>query len=179
MSDSKAAKTPKPVSEKSSPWIKVIIGVAVVFAIGLIVMFAGALFVSHKIASNLKQNGVKYNATDESFSYKDKNGNTAVVGASATLPKDFPKDFPIYPGAKVISAITVKNAESVTFDMNGKDVKEVTKWYEEKMTSAGWTADPHAAGAQLMHFEKGNTNTLLLLISDKGKTFLKVTLSKK
>ncbi|HSW47457.1 MAG TPA: hypothetical protein VLG67_00075 [Candidatus Saccharimonadales bacterium] len=179
MSDSEAVKPSTPAAKKSSPWVKVIIALVVVFAIGFIVMFAGAMFVGYKVAHNLKQNGVQYNATDKSFTFKDKNGNTAMVGAGATLPKDFPKDFPIYPGAKVISAITVTNAESITFDLNGKDATEVAKWYDQKLTRAGWTADPHEAGSQLMHVTKGSTDTLLLILSDKGKTLLKVTLSKK
>jgi hypothetical protein len=76
-----------------------------------------------------------------------------------------PADIPIYPGA------TIQSSEpgSVTF-MAGASFEAVKAFYEEKLTTAGWTVDGQpieAEGAIIMNWKKGN-QTIMISITAIG-----------
>ncbi len=165
--------------KKTNPLFIIVIVIVVIILLGFLLTFASSIFFASKISQALKKNGVQYSAGNNSFVYKDKSGNTAVVGSTAKLPANFPKDFPIYLGAKVVSAITIGTTFSVTFTMEGTKVADVLKWYGENMAANGWKADPSSPGAQLLHFEKGNMSAILIFVYENNNTLLKATISSK
>jgi len=61
------------------------------------------------------------------------------------IPEDFPKDFPVYPGASVTSSLSgnqgdQKNGFWLTLS-TGDEVSKVVSFYEENLKKNGWTFD--------------------------------------
>lgn len=169
------AKEKTPAKKKTNPVIIVVIVVVVVILLGYLVAVAGSLFFLSKLGSAMKNEGVSYKAGEKTFEFKDKKGNVAVVGTGVTLPADFPKDFPIYPGAKLAAAIKVNKAFSLTYTVPSKTPTEVSAWYATSMQASGWKSSSAAAGSQLQQYEKGVWSALIITADNKGDTYLKIT----
>lgn len=79
-----------------------------------------------------------------SFSVKDKNGNETSFGASAELPKDFPKsDVPLPKGTitgSIFGSQGGKKTWTVTIDASGK-ISDVADSYGSKLEDAGYTVE--------------------------------------
>jgi hypothetical protein len=72
-----------------------------------------------------------------------------------------PEEIPIYPGA------TIQSSEpgSVTFQA-GAGLEAVKKFYEEKLTAAGWTPEGQpieSEGVALMNWKKGNQSVMIMI----------------
>src|SRR3990167_8427134 len=73
-----------------------------------------------------------------------KTGQTVNVGGEK-LPDTFPKDFPIYPGAKVVSSVSniqqgKGNGLLVTFTIPvGQGLNKVVPFYKNGLNTSGWT----------------------------------------
>jgi hypothetical protein len=140
-------------STKSSgmkPVVVLIIGgVVILFVVGLAIQFfvkkAGTSLLSGVIEN---KTGVKTNLGDiekGKVTFTDtKTGQTVNIGGEK-LPDTFPKDFPIYPGAKVVAAVS--NAQQgkgngflVTFTApDGHGLDKVVPFYKNGLITSGWT----------------------------------------
>ena len=58
--------------------------------------------------------------------------------ASGELPTDFPKDFPIYPGAVVVAAMAMPGEGTIVSFRVGSEADEVFSFYGVEMQKRGW-----------------------------------------
>ena len=140
--------------KKTSPLVFVGIGCLVLFVVGGLVTSIVGHFFANKIGVGLLQNaieqktGVKTNLQDiekGKATFTDtKTGATVDIG-SGKIPDTFPKDFPLYPGAKVTSAVSgAQSGQNNGFwlTMSTTDsVDTVGTFYKSKLASNGWTID--------------------------------------
>ena len=73
-------------------------------------------------------------------------GDEGSFSASDKLPDDFPKDVPLYTGAKITSSITAKGTDdkssSVTVSLTTKDsVDKVSAFYAAELKDNSWVVD--------------------------------------
>ena len=92
------------------------------------------------LLSGLTGGKVKISNKGNQVQIKDHDGGT--LSLSAGLPKDFPRDVPVYPGAKVLISVSGgsndSNGLSVTLTTRD-NVNKVYKYYQDKLTGQGWT----------------------------------------
>ncbi len=116
---------------------------------------------------------VSMDGDNKNFVFKDnKTGSSIAVGEDVTIPADFPKDAPRYPGAKAIS-VSVRNAKpgeneggvSAVVLKSTDDVAKVTTWYEAQAKSAGWTEDSNTTlgKAEMRQYSKANLKLTVLI----------------
>lgn len=78
----------------------------------------------------------------DSFSMKSED-TTFVSGEGAKVPDDFPKDVPVYSGAKVNSAMSSKESGG-TFSLqleSKDDFSKVAEYYKKTMAEQGWKSE--------------------------------------
>lgn len=137
------------VSTKSSG-IKPIVAVGVgclilLFIVGTAISL-GLKFFAKKAGTSLLQ-GVIENKTGVKTDLQDiekgkatftdtKTGETVNIGGEK-LPDSFPKDFPIYPGAKIVSSVS-SNGLLVTFTASD-GLNKVVPFYKNGLGASGWT----------------------------------------
>ena len=101
--------------------------------------------------------------------FKDnKTGSSMAYGENLTIPDDFPKDVPVYPGASVKGIVTSKEGgASYTLTLMSKDTNaKVIAWYQDKMKSDGWTeeASMSATGYETRSYQKDSLSIGLNVI---------------
>lgn len=112
---------------------------------------------------------VSVDAQDGQYSFKDnKTGASYAVGENVSIPDTFPKDVPLYAGAKALTVSVGAAGEGdagVTLQTTD-DVATVTKWYEGKLKSDGWTQSSSATfnGSEIRAYEKGEVKLSLSVI---------------
>lgn len=124
------------------PFVVLIIGgVVILFVVGL-----GIKFFAKKASTSLLR-GVIENKTELKTNLEDiekgnitftdtKTGQTLNVGGEK-LPDTFPKDFPIYPEAKIVSSVS-SNGLIVTFTASD-GLNKVVPFYKNGLVESGWT----------------------------------------
>jgi hypothetical protein len=138
----------------ANPLLIVGIGCFVLLVILGVVGSIAMKFFAKKIGTGLLQSaiesktGVKTNLSDVEngkFSFTDQKTGAKVDIGSDKLPDTFPKDFPVYPGAKVTGVLsgTEKGKSTgawVTFTTaDSKD--KVASFYTANLKSNGWTEE--------------------------------------
>lgn len=101
---------------------------------------------------------VKVNTGNDQVTYTDKDGSGLAYGDNLTIPDSFPKDVPIYSGAKV-KGVTNSTTGSVNATLNleiSDDQTKVANWYDEHLIGAGWTKDSSfdASGTTIRSYSK-------------------------
>ncbi len=154
---SPSAETPKtedqPKKSKGLPTIaKVGIGCFVLlFIIGAVITVVGGWLAKKAGTSILEKaieskTGVKTNLSDiekGKMSFTDtKTGQSVQVG-TGKIPDNFPKDFPVYPGAKVTSSLSgsdkgLKNGFWLTLSSTDT-LDTVSSYYKSNLKTNGWT----------------------------------------
>ena len=116
-------------SFKMNPFVAIVIG-------SIIVFFVISLAINFFAKKNIKKGKVTFTDT--------KTGQTINIGGEK-LPDTFPKDFPIYPGAKVVSSVSniqqgKGNGLLVTFTIpSGQGLNKVVPFYKSGLNTSGWT----------------------------------------
>lgn len=145
----------KPVKKGTNPLLIVGIGCFVLLVLLGVVSSIAIKFFAKQIGLGVLQGviqsktGVKTNLSDiekGNMTFTDeKTGAKVDVGASSTLPDAFPKDFPVYPGAKVTGVLSGSEKGKstgawVTFTTaDSKDA--VVSFYKTNLASNGWTEE--------------------------------------
>ena len=142
-----AAKTTK---KQTNPLVYIGIGCVVLLFLGGVGSTIFFRFFAKKAIEGVIENrtGVKTNLTDVEngkMTFTDtKTGSTVNVGGG-TVPDTFPKDFPLYPGAKVTSSLSGaqagKNNGFWTTMSTPDSVDKVTAFYKAQLASKGWTIE--------------------------------------
>lgn len=112
-----------------------------------------------------KKTGVKTNLQDlenGKMSFTDEKTGAKVDIGSGKIPDTFPKDFPVYPGAKVVSVLSGsekgKNSGFWVAFSTADSVDKVSEFYKINLTKNGWETTANYAS--------GDTSTLAVT---KGK----------
>ena len=157
-------------SKKTNPLIFVVIGIVIFIFIGFALMSASSLFFANKINKTLKEKRVQYS------------GNSAEFETSDKLPEGFPKDFPVYPGAKVVSSVSNTqqgkgNGLLVTFTIpSGQGLNKVVPFYKNGLSTSGWTITSSFDSDIIQTWEiaKGNTEGSVSITSQRDGITIEV-----
>lgn len=188
------------VSTKSSrikPIVAVGIGCLILLVIVGTAISLGLKFFAKKAGTSLLQGvienktGVKTNLQDiekGKATFTDtKTGQTVAVGGEK-LPDTFPKDFPIYPGAKIVSSVSNSqqgkgNGFLVTFTApDGHGLAKVVPFYKSGLATSGWTITSSfdSDTIQTWAITKGTTEgSVSITTSERDPLTIVVTLGEK
>ncbi len=167
MTESKNVSTKK----TTNPLIFVGIGCLVLLVILGVVTSIAMKFFAKKIGTGIVQNmiesktGVKTNISDlekGKMSFTDEKTGTSIDIGSNKIPESFPKDFPIYPGMKLISTMSGSEKSKglgywLTFTTSDESTK-VQAYYKTSLSSSGWkeTATYSAGDTSTTTISKGS-----------------------
>ena len=178
--------------KKTNPLVYVGIGcLALLVFAGIGMAIVGKFFAS-KIAGGMlgkvieNKTGVKTSIQDlenGKMTFTDsKTGATVDVG-SGKVPVNFPKDFPIYPGAKVTSSLSGgTQGEGSGFWLTlttGDAVEAVADFYTKGFASGGWTIEATytANDATTQTVKKGTmSGNVSIAREDEGTTQIVIVL---
>ena len=170
----------------------------VVIVIGGIILFVAAgflmQFLAKKAGTALLQ-GVIENKTGVKTDFEDiekgkatftdtKTGQTVTIG-EGKLPDEFPKDFPVYAGAKVVSSVSgfqqeESNGMLVTFT-TADGLDKVVPFYKSGLSANGWeiTSSFDSDTIQTWAIAKGAMEGSVSITSQEGLTTIQVVLGNK
>lgn len=141
---------------------------------GAIVSKFLSLFLSKTAGQDVKVDNdgkkITFDGTGGQFSYS----------AEGNLPDGFPKDFPIYTGAKLTSSWTTNGESgkgiSVVWETTDSADK-VQAFYKDKLPQSGWKIDNEFAqeSMQTISFEKDNVSGFIGLTESNQKLTISVT----
>ncbi len=195
MAKTTAAKKVETVSSKPLPLgIKIAIGcVGILVVIGILIGLIGQAIFS-KIGLNFmkkgieQKTGISMDAAGKSMTIKDsKTGAEVNIGGEGKIPSGFPKDFPLYPGAKIEGNISgAENQAGKGFWLmlsTTDDAAKVSAYYETNLPKNGWTVGStmNIGPSSTWEITKGNMGGAVIVGSDdktKG-TSIVISLSPK
>ncbi len=105
----------------------------------------------------------------------DAQGNTFVAGEGATIPANFPSDFPRYPNAKTTLAYTESNGQTGSLAQETPDpLEQVQPRIEQLMESQGYTKTNTLAspGIVILAYKKGTFVFQINISQQEGKTMI-------
>lgn len=145
----------------------------------IVIGCVGLLIIGSVIFSKFSLNFVKK-------AVETKSGAEINVG-EGTIPAGFPKDFPLYPGAKIegnISGAENKAGKGYWLMLSTTDAGDKTSsWYEENLPKNGWTVlNTMTIGpSSTWQVEKGDLegNVIVGANEEKDETSIVITLSPK
>lgn len=171
------AEEKKTEKKQTNPLVYIAIGcVALLFLIG-----AGSTiffrFFAKKAIEGVIQNKTGVNVSDVQngkMTFTDTKTGAKVDIGSGKVPDNFPKDFPLYPGAKVTSALSGAQAgknNGFWLTMSTPDsVDRVTAFYKSQLATNGWTIEATytAAGTTTETMSKTGWSGSLAISSDNS-----------
>lgn len=130
-----------------------------------------------------KATGVSEN--NGSYTFKSEKGDVT-FDSGTKLPESFPKDFPIYSGAKLTGSFSANgegNSKGVSVVWESSDdSSKVGEYYKTALEAAGYKiiSDLSTDGSTTLTFEKGDVSGFLGVTRDnEGRTAISVTLGTK
>lgn len=154
-----------PAKKSTNPLVFVGVGCLVL----LVLLGVGGAIVMKFFAKNIGQNlvekaiesktGVKTNIEDlekGKMTFTDsKTGATVDIGSNS-VPEDFPKDFPLYKGAKVTSSLSGAQAgksNGYWLTMATPDAADkVVSFYKTELPKNGWTVESTFAANEMTNY---------------------------
>ncbi len=131
--------------------------------------------IGEKVAEGMMEKAiggkVDVDAENNQVVFKDnKTGSMTAFGEDLKIPDNFPKDVPIYSGAKATGVI-MDNEGDKTASLSlqsADDPEKVLSWYEKTLKNAGWeeTESWSANDAQARSYDKDKSH--LTLTVSKG-----------
>lgn len=108
------------------------------------------------------------------------------INSGGTIPANFPKDFPVYPGAKVTGSFSANGDDSSKGTSvvwtTGDDPAKVGTFYKSELVKAGYTivTEYSQADSTSLTFEKGTTSGFMAVAKgDNNQTTISVTVGLK
>lgn len=122
--------------------------------------------VAEGVVSGVTGGKVKMDADGGQVTFKsdEGDGGTVVFGEDVKIPSDFPKDVPMYPGAKAQAVVVGKAGDGATLTLKtDDDAKKVVEWYASETTKAGWEQESTFAAndLELRTYAKGDAKLTL------------------
>ena len=149
--------TPVPQAKKSNVLLWVLLGVGGFFALIIVIVLAGGLFVAHKIRQT-------------NFEFKSADGSVQIGGAAKV-----PTWLPDYPGSnpKSIFSARSKDVRTGTFMFKTKDSADhVAQYYRDQLEASGLTvaATVSSASGQVITAEDHSKDRTVNVIVGGGAT---------
>jgi len=183
-------------SKKSKPLpmgIKILIGcVGLLVILGIIMGTLGTVIFSKFGLNFMKKavetkTGVRLDAEGKTMTIKDSKTGAEINVGEGKIPTGFPKDFPLYPGAKVegnISGVENQAGKGFWLIMTTADTSEkVSAFYETNLPKSGWIVGStmNIGPSSTWEVIKGDTGgTVMVAADDKTKgTSIVITLAPK
>lgn len=142
--------------------------------------------VQEKVIESQTGGKVKVNKRKGTVEFKTKEGTFKT--SDSKLPEDFPKDVPIYKGAKVKGSISAQGAQSargadMTVVLEAKvGFDTVASYYMKAMPAEGWKevskfeGGEGASRAGIYGYEKGGRRATISISRDEKDTEAKVSI---
>lgn len=180
-------------SSKSNPIVAIAIGCFVLLVIvGFGLSYAMKYFVKKAGVGFLQgvvenKTGVKTNLSEldkGNMTFTDSKTGQKVTVGSQSLPENFPTDFPVYSGAKLVGSIsgaqTGTEGYLVTFTTPDASAK-VVAYYQKELVARGWTTTESfkVENIQTWTIQKAENSGSLSIASEKELTTILVTLGSK
>lgn len=186
--DEKEKETEKKTEEETKPKSnKLVLLLAILGAI-MVVAVLGGRFVYQRAKESVL--GTFLSKTTGGVIDVDKEGEKVTIKSEEAefsfeeggeLPENFPKDFPIYPEAKLTSSWTASGEEteglSLVWETNDS-IDKVAAYYREKLTESGWKSSftSEVEDSMTLVFEKDDTNGFIGITTEDSKTVISLTL---
>ena len=111
---------------------------------------------------------------------------TTTIGEGAKVPDGFPKDVPVYAGAKVMASIT-NNENGGMFSLNletTEPLAKVSEYYKKEMAAQGWKTEQTTemggdSPMNMYNYTKAETSVMVMAVGEKDKTTIALTVTKK
>jgi len=125
-------------------------------------LLSGCLSTPEKTAKDKTGNKVTVDGKNGKVKIKYKKGwSSTESGDNVKLPKGFPKDIPIYKGAKVKTARTLKNyrgtSKLVIFEVKSS-LQKVSDFYQKELSDAGYHISGTFSSDKLTSFSAEKDN---------------------
>jgi hypothetical protein len=177
------AEEPKTETKKKGMPTIAIVGIGclgVLVLLGIAASVAGKLLFSKFGANLIKQGieqktGVSVNTETGGMTFKDKESGAEINVGEAKIPADFPKDMPIYPGAKPAGTISgndkTKGKGYWLILTTADDMTKVDAYYAKNLPANGWTVDQtmDLGGVSTKKATKGQLVATVTVSADKDK----------
>lgn len=169
----------KPVKKQTNPLVYIGIGCIVfLFLIGVGIQVFVRFFAKKAIEGVIQQKtGVDVSQVQNGkMTFTDTKTGAEVNVGGGTVPDAFPKDFPLYPGAKVTSSLSGaqsgKNGGFWLTMTTADSVDRVSAYYKTQLAVNGWTitATYTANGTVTETATKNGWSGSLALTTDSSKT---------
>lgn len=113
----------------------------------------------------------------------DKDGKTVTVNiGGGKIPDDYPKDLPIYPGAKTTAVQSTSEKHMVNLMLESGDAMDkIAGFYKSGLESNGWKIENSISTAQMTAFTaaKDNRQAILQILDASDKRNINQTTSDK
>ncbi len=123
---------------------------------------------------------VEYDAKGNNVTVKTADGSVVVSGDGVKLPEDFPKDVPVYPGAKIASAVSSAQSGTsghmVTLETSDSPDKIAT-FYKAKFS--GWQVkmEMSSGGGKVLLLESPDAKRSVTVVANPANGVTTVTLT--
>jgi hypothetical protein len=174
------SKTPSSTSStpKSTGIPKWVIIVIVVVAVLYALFYIGGMIIGNAVKTKMGLQNVQMSEDGKSFAIQGKNGEMMQVGENAQLPADFPKNMPIYPGAKIQTSVGSKDGMSVTFLVENTGVEKVRAWYTEELAKTGWENRLEKIDGGPFSVINDTHHAVILVLGEDNKVSITINASK-
>ena len=168
----------KPTKKQTNPLVYIGIGCLIfLFLIGVGVQVFVRFFAKKAIEGAIQQKtGVDVsNVQNGKMTFTDSKTGAKVDIGGGSVPDTFPKDFPLYPGAKVTSSLSgaqTGKSSGYWLTMTTSDsVDKVSAFYSSQLAANGWTLASTftANGTTTETATKSNWSGSLALTTDSSK----------
>ncbi len=185
----KETKTSKGKSNKGLIALLIVVAILVALAlIGRLVYKKIAEKVTSGVLSRVTGQNVDISGGGENIKIKTDKGDLT-INSGGSLPSDFPKDFPIYPGSKLTGSFSAtgtgddgkSTGVSVVWETSD-DASKVGPYYKSALVTAGYkiTTEYSQNNSTTLTFEKGDVSGFMGVTSGSdGKTAISVTIGTK
>lgn len=181
---SQEAKEEKP-GKKQNKLVMVLVVVAIILA-GL--YFLGRTLsrkigegIAGRLLSGISGKNVKVDNQGDKVTLTGEGGEVSFE-AGGDLPESFPKDFPVYPGARLVNSFSAEGEEgdgvSVVWE-SGDSFDKVSDFYRKKLQEDGWKVEStfEQKDSFTSSFKKGEVGGFIgVTIGDEGKVTVSVTI---
>ena len=139
----------------------IVVGIAVVLTVGGVACSRSRTYTSKDGSVTVEQNGKDAG----SMTFTGKNGEkVAITMDGGKVPDDYPKDVPLYAGAKVIMSNTASEKHAKHLVMESTDpADKIADYYKKGLESNGWKIEGTMNMGEMNMFTAAKENRQLVI----------------
>ena len=159
-----------------------------VAAVALVCFGCGRRKAEEALAEKIVENAIEgasggetdVDLSGDTVTVKSKEGTMVMSGGgNVSLPDKFPKDVPVYKGAKVITSMSAKDGMSVTLQ-TADPLAKVGEFYKSRMDAQGWESETslNTGNQTILGFKKESRSaSVIMMASKEGGTTISLILA--